>query len=87
MKTANGTHVFEQLLDPVGRCLTPDVAKSLLQLRAPAAAQARVEALADKCTTGALTSEEESEYDAYVWAGNLIAILQAKARALLTEQT
>ena len=86
MKMANGTHVFEQLMDPVARCLTPDVAKSLLQLRAPASAQARVEALADKCTAGALTAEEESEYDAYVWAGNLIAILQAKARTLLAEQ-
>jgi hypothetical protein len=83
METANGNHVFEQLLEPVGRCLTPDVARSLLKLRAPLAAQARVEALADKCTAGALTPEEESEYDAYVWAGNLIAILQAKARALL----
>jgi hypothetical protein len=87
MQTANGTHVFEQLLDPVGRCLTPDVARSLLKLRAPAAAQARIEALADKCTSGALTPEEESEYDAYVWAGNLIAILQTRARALLAAQT
>jgi hypothetical protein len=87
MQTAKGTHVFEQLLDPVGRCLTPDVARSLLKLRAPAVAQARIESLAEKCTSGALTPEEESEYDAYVWAGNLIAILQARARALPADQT
>ena len=87
MQTANATHVFEQLLDPVGRCLTPDVAKALLKLRAPPAAQVRIETLAEKCTSGTLTQEEESEYDAYVWAGNLIAILQAKARALLADQT
>lgn len=87
MQTPNGAYVFEQLLDPVGRCLTPEVAKSLVQMRAPVEAQARVEALADKCTEGALSPEEESEYDAYVWAGNLIAILQAKARALLSGQS
>ena len=86
MPTMNGPHVLDQLLDPVTRCFTPDVARSLLSLRAPAQAQARIEELADKCTAGKLTAEEEAEYDAYVWAGNLIAILQAKARALLAGQ-
>ena len=86
MRTTNGIHAFEQLLDPLGQCLTPDVARSLLAMRAPAAAQVRIEALADKCSTGTLSPEEESEYDAYIWAGNLIAILQAKARALLSVQ-
>ena len=86
MQTTNGIHAFEQLLDPVGRCLTPDVARSLLEMRASVAAQDRIEALADKCSAGTLSPAEESEYDAYIWAGNLIAILQAKARALLSEQ-
>ncbi len=85
MPTTNGQKVLDQLLDPVTRCLTPDAAKSLLQLRAPATAQARIEALADKCTAGTLTSDEEAEYDSYLWAGNLIAVLQAKARALLAQ--
>ena len=86
MQTTNGIHSFEQLIDPIGQCLTPDVARSLLEMRAPLAAQARIEALADKCSAGTLSPEEESEYDAYIWAGSLIAILQAKARALLSEQ-
>jgi hypothetical protein len=87
MVTHGGTDVLDQLLDPVTRCLTPEVAQSLLGLRAPAQAQARIEELAEKCTAGTLTPEEEAEYDAYVWAGNLIAVLQAKARALLTRPT
>ena len=69
------------------QCLTPDVARSLLNLRAPQQAQARIEELADKCTDGKLTPEEEAEYGTYVWTGNLIAVLQAKARALLASQT
>ena len=86
MPTTNGKEVLGQLLEPVSRCLTPGVAKSLLELRAPPQVQARVEELAGKCTEGRLSPEEESEYDAYIWAGNLIAILQAKARALLAHE-
>ena len=83
MPTTNGKQVLDQLLDPVTRCLTPEAAKSLLQLRAPAPAQARIEELADKCTAGTLTSDEASEYDSYLWSANLIAVLQARSRALL----
>ena len=85
MATTNGKHVLDQLLDPVTRCLTPEAARSLLDLRAPAAAQARIEELADRCTAGVLTPDEASEYDSYLAAGNLIAVLQAKARALLAK--
>ena len=87
MVIMNETHVLDQLLDPVGQCLTPDVARSLLELRAPAQAQERIDELADKCTEGRLTAEEASEYDAYVWTGSFIAILQAKARAVLAKET
>jgi hypothetical protein len=86
MPTANGTKILDQLLEPVSRCLTPEVARALSNLRASAKAQARIEELADRCVEGKLTSEEEAEYDAYLWGGNLIAILQAKARALLAKQ-
>ena len=85
MATPNDKLVLDQLLDPVTRCLTPEAARSLLDLRAPTAAQTRIEELADKCTTGTLTAEEASEYDSYLSAGSLIAVLQAKARALLAK--
>lgn len=83
MTIANGRDVLDQLLDPVTRCLTPEAAQSLLNLRAPDAAQKRIEELAAKSTAGTLTPDEMSEYDSYISAGNLIALLQAKARALL----
>ena len=35
----------------------------------------------DKCTEGLLTEPERSEYESYVRALDVIAILQAKARA------
>jgi hypothetical protein len=83
--TTNGSHVLDQLLDPVTRCLTPEAAQSLLNLRAPAAAQKRIEELADKSSAGTLSADEAAEYDSYLSAGNLIALLQAKARALLAK--
>jgi hypothetical protein len=69
------------LLEPVGRCLTPDVAQELVNLRADPVVQKRIEELADKNTEGELSPEERDEYETYVRANEIIAILQAKARA------
>ena len=83
MSSAHATAVLDQLLDPFSRCLTVEVARALVDLRADAESQARIEELADKSTEGTLTPEEREEYEAYVWGGTLIGLLQAKAGALL----
>ncbi|AUX45249.1 uncharacterized protein SOCE26_067300 [Sorangium cellulosum] len=72
-----------RLLDPVGRCLTPEVARALVSLRADAETQARIEELADKCTEGTLSPDERDEYSAYVAAIDFLTVLQSKARAVL----
>jgi hypothetical protein len=77
------TAVLNELLEPVGRCLTPEAAQQLVELRASPSAQARIEELATKSTEGTLTKDEEVEYETYVSVGNFIAILQAKARKML----
>jgi Protein of unknown function (DUF1214) len=45
--SAPDTSILARLLDPIGRVLTPDVAQSLVKLRADPAIQARLEVLAD----------------------------------------
>jgi hypothetical protein len=75
--------VLDRLLDPLSRCLTPESARTLVELRADAVAQARIAELAARCNEGQLTPEERREYETYVHVGNVIAILQAKARLLL----
>ena len=70
-------------LDPVGRALNAEAADRLLGLRADARTQQRVEELADRNTEGLLTADERAEYEALVTAADVIAILQAKARARL----
>lgn len=83
MKRNPGSTVLDRLLDPVSRCLTPEAARALVKLRADAEAQAHIDRLAERCNEGRLTPAERAEYELYVAAGNVIAILQAKARALL----
>jgi hypothetical protein len=78
--------ILDRLLDPVSRCLTPEVARELVALRADPVLQERLDLLADRCTEGQLTPEEREEYEIYVRAIRIIAILQAKARKLLTNQ-
>ena len=86
MKNGENVSVLERLLDPITRCLTPESARALVALRADAVAQARIAELAGKCNEGQLGPEERREYETYVQVGNLVAILQAKARLLLREQ-
>ena len=75
--------IFARLLAPVGECLTPEVARHLVDLRADVEVQARLEELADKCTEGQLSAEERAEYETAVAAMERISVLRAQARRLL----
>ena len=81
-----GSAVLERLLDPVTRSLNVEAARRLVHLKADVKIQARVDELARKCNEGERTSAERSEYERYVTVGNLIAILQAKARIYLKQR-
>jgi len=82
MKTLDAP-VLDRLLDPVGRILTPEVARAVVRLRFDPKAQTHIKKLARKCNEGRLTDVERREYETYVYAIDFIAILQAKARNLL----
>jgi hypothetical protein len=83
MRSSSGARVLERLLGPVTDSLNEEAARKLVGLRADAELQARVDVLARKCNEGELTSAERSEYERYVLVGDLLAILQARARLLL----
>ena len=82
MKTLDAP-ILNRLLDPLGRMLTPDVARKLVNYRFDAKDQTRIDKLARKCNEGRLSEAERREYETYVEAIDFIAILQAKARARL----
>ncbi len=77
------SHLLDRLLDPVGRCLSEDAARALASLHADEPTQARVRELAEKCNEGTLSADERAEYESYVMASAVVAILQAKAQARL----
>ena len=74
---------LDRLLEPVGRCLTPEVARKIVELRADADLQARIDELADKSTEGRLSEEARAQYETIVRGIDFIAVLKAKARAVL----
>lgn len=83
MLNESNAAVLDKLFDPLGDCLTPEVARRLVGLRALPDVQARLDELADKCSDGTLSPAEHREYESYVRAVNFIGVLQAKARVLL----
>ena len=78
-----GEHILERILEPISSSLNEEAAHKLIRLKADVVAQARVAELARKCNEGELTPEERNEYETYVIAGELMAILKAKAHIIL----
>ena len=78
---------LDRLLEPLVGCLTADVAAKVSELRADDTMQDRINYLADRSSEGLLTAAERDEYLGYLHAIDVIAILQAKARSLLREQS
>jgi hypothetical protein len=55
------------------------------ELHADPDVQLRIDVLAEKCNQGTITPEETAEYDAYIRAMDVVAVLQKKARSLLAQ--
>ena len=84
MHAEHSSQVLDRLFDPIAQCLTPEVARALVNLRAQPDVQARIDELAEKCNEGVLTPVEHAEYRDIVEAIDFISLLQAKARARLS---
>lgn len=79
--------VLEMLMEPVGQCLTPEVASRIFSLRADSELQSRVDQLADKANAGTLNSDERTQYDVYLRYANFVTLLQLEARKLLSRSS
>jgi hypothetical protein len=76
---------LDRLLTPVAQCFTPEVAKRLAALPMDREIQAHIAELAAKANEGTLSAEERAEYEDYIEAVDLVAILQSRARAMLAQ--
>jgi len=86
MSSIENKSVIDQLLDPVAKCFTADVARQISSLRADTKTQADIDALAAKANEGELNADESAKYLSYVEMIDIIGILQAKSRAILQQQ-
>ncbi len=71
------------MIDPFTQCLTRDSAQRIVDLRADADIQRRVDELAAIANLGQLTDDQRVEYDQYLMAFHFATIIQSKARRLL----
>ncbi len=74
---------IDQLIEPVGQCLTHEVAERLVALRANPELQTEVDRLAEKANQGTLTADERTQYEQYVSFAQFVTLLQIEARELL----
>lgn len=83
--TVTPAQILGELVEPPGRARTPSSARESLTVRASDAAQQRVSDLAERCNCGTLTPEDRSEYQLFVEVGDVVALLQTRARLYLSE--
>ncbi len=85
-KNGNGL-LLDRMLEPVSASLNKEAARKILSLKADRTVRARVNKLADKCTEGELTPAERREYEMYIMADHLVAVLKARARIVLARKS
>jgi hypothetical protein len=87
MSAKGSSLILDRLVDPLSQCLTPEVARRVLNLRADPKLQAIIDALAEKSDKGILTLKEQAEYANYVSFGTFVALLKSKSRQLLANSS
>ncbi len=75
--------IWARLLQAQRHELSPEVAEYLLSIGFGETDRERMQQLADRSESGTLTDEERTEFDSYLHIGNLIAVMQSKARLVL----
>ena len=81
MSTAYEPHqAFHRGTASIFALLTPEQTERLSQLRGDPTLEGRLAELAEKANDGDLTPVEQAEYEGYIEANNLLAVLQAEAR-------
>ena len=63
--------------------IAPQVAEYLLSIAFEESDRHRMEQLAERSEAGTLTPEEQTEFDSYLHVGNLLAVMQSRARVAL----
>ncbi len=76
--------IWARLIDSQPETLTVDTARYLLRFGLGEIDQSRLQELAERSQAGTLSDEEGREFDSYLHVGNLLAVMQSKARQVLS---
>ena len=82
-KTINEIEIWSGLINPEKHDMTPPEASAVLRWAFAEDAKSKMEELAERNGRGELSDAEREELEAYVTVGQVLAILQAKARLSL----
>ena len=84
MKSSIATKAFNRGTDLILQFFTVDQAHAIVAFQGDSVLQQRIEQLAELANNCKLTADEQAEYEGYVRANKFVAIVQAKARKLLS---
>ncbi len=76
---------LNRFLEPMAAAFTPQMARTIVELRADAELEERISLLRDKANRGELSPAEQAEYEDFVDAVDVISIIQANARRFLAQ--
>jgi hypothetical protein len=81
MNTASSeATIWARVIAPDQNGLSPEAARSLLELRFSETDNRRMDELAEKNKEGKLTTEEREELESYVKVGDVLSLIHLKAR-------
>jgi len=69
------------MLDPFTQCLNEESAKRIIDIGVPSAVEQRVNTLAERANDGTISDEERGEYEALIYAADVISILNSRLSA------
>jgi hypothetical protein len=75
--------IWGRLIGPDKPTLSPETARSILELEFPEEDKARMHELAAKARAGTLRPEEQEEIETYSRIGSVLGIMKSKARMTL----
>lgn len=78
--------IWARLIQAQTGQMTAEVARYLLGIEFGEEDRRRVHELAERSEAGALTPEEQAEFDSYLRVGNLLALMHSKARVALGQR-
>jgi len=79
----NEETIWGRLLEATTASLTPEAARSFLELDFTEDDRARMHQLAEKAQHGTLTAAEQAEIEEYGKVGSILGVLHSKARVAL----